>query len=201
VPHFVTCLSEEKDDLSQWRAYGGGENGYAIGFKAGHLWGCPNSMLARINYDSDLHRKLAQKAAEKALEFFLAGIEKFAPSDVAEWGREFLDAWNGAITMVAPLIKDSAFTKEKECRIVKGFVQDDLAHLKFVQKNSLMSRHLPIQPGPRPSSDAYRLPIAEVMVGPCRHPQISRTSVDTLLRQKGYGPNLVSISAVPLQAT
>jgi hypothetical protein len=29
---FVACLSEEADDLSQWRAYGRGEGGYAIGF-------------------------------------------------------------------------------------------------------------------------------------------------------------------------
>ena len=32
---FVACFSKEKDDLSQWRAYGGGENGFAIAFPAG----------------------------------------------------------------------------------------------------------------------------------------------------------------------
>jgi hypothetical protein len=31
---FVTCFSKEKHDLSQWRAYSGGENGYAIAFLA-----------------------------------------------------------------------------------------------------------------------------------------------------------------------
>ncbi|MFZ0799092.1 MAG: DUF2971 domain-containing protein [Terriglobales bacterium] len=199
VPHFVTCFSEVKDHLSQWRAYGGGENGYAIGFKAKDLWGCPNSMVARINYDCDLHRELARRAAEKALEFFLEGIRKFSPSDIIQWGREFLEAWNGAITMVAPLVKDPGFANEHECRIVKGFVQDDLTSLKFIQKSSLMSRHLPIQPGPRSATKTYQLPIAEVMVGPCRHREISRTSVDTLLRKKGYSSILVSISKVPFQ--
>ncbi|MGB6828967.1 MAG: DUF2971 domain-containing protein [Terracidiphilus sp.] len=61
--HFVSCFSEEKDDLSQWRAYGGGENGYAIGFLAADLCGIPNSMLVRVNYDSELHQALAKKAA------------------------------------------------------------------------------------------------------------------------------------------
>lgn len=37
--YFVTCFSEEEDDLSQWRAYCGGENGYAIGFRAAGLFG------------------------------------------------------------------------------------------------------------------------------------------------------------------
>ena len=32
--HFVTCFSEVEDDLSQWRGYGGGECGYALGFDA-----------------------------------------------------------------------------------------------------------------------------------------------------------------------
>src|SRR5258708_16380011 len=31
-PAFVACFSEQEDDLSQWRAYSGGEGGYAIRF-------------------------------------------------------------------------------------------------------------------------------------------------------------------------
>jgi len=30
--HFVACFSEVEDDLGQWRGYGGGQCGYAIGF-------------------------------------------------------------------------------------------------------------------------------------------------------------------------
>jgi len=200
VPYFVTCFSDEKDDLSQWRAYAGGENGYAIGFKARDLMGCKNCMLARINYDGNLHRELAQKAAAATVKFFHEGIKKYAPVDKTKWSGEFFEAWEPAITMAAPLVKDPAFAKESECRIVKGF-HNEIDQLKFIQKGSLMSRHLPIQPGVGTASGSYRLPIAEVMVGPCRHPQISRTSIDTLLRQKGYETGLVSISKIPFQIT
>ena len=31
---FVACFSEVEDDLGQWRGYGGGECGYAIGFQS-----------------------------------------------------------------------------------------------------------------------------------------------------------------------
>jgi hypothetical protein len=34
---FIGCLSTNGDDLSQWRAYGGGEGGYAIGFDTSTL--------------------------------------------------------------------------------------------------------------------------------------------------------------------
>jgi hypothetical protein len=198
---FVACFSEEENDLSQWRAYGGGENGYAIGFKAGDLWGCEYSMLVRICYDENLHRSLAQKAAEATVRFFREGLTKYAPVNEAKWGEEFLQAWDKAITMVAPLIKDPSFSKERECRIVKSISPGELAKLKFIQKGSLISRHLPLSPPLRNPSGPYRLPIAKVIVGPCRHREISRTSVDTLLRQMGYPPDLVSISKIPFQMT
>jgi hypothetical protein len=199
VPHFVACLSEEKDDLSQWRAYAGGENGYAIGFKAGDLRGCRHSIVARINYDNALHQTLANKVAEAMVLFFLEGIGKYAPADRARWGEEFLESWERSLTMLAPLVKDPAFIKERECRIVKGFRDDEFDQLKFIQKASLISRHLPLRPAEDAASSPYRLPIAEVMVGPCRRPEVSRTSVDTLLRQKGYPTGLVSISKIPFQ--
>jgi hypothetical protein len=57
-PFFVTCFSAEPDDLNQWRSYCGGENGYAIGFAAARLFGVPNSVLVKVNYDKDLHERL-----------------------------------------------------------------------------------------------------------------------------------------------
>ena len=122
APHFVACFSEEKDDLSQWRAYGGGEDGYAIAFRAGDLWGCPNSALVRVNYDSSQHCKMAQRAVEAMIEFFFDGLKKCnRDDDAVKFGEEFLPKWEEAITMIAPLLKDPGFNKERECRITKGF--------------------------------------------------------------------------------
>jgi hypothetical protein len=135
------------------------------------------------------------------VEFALDGLRKYAPRDPEKWGAEFLEAWEKAITLVAPLIKDPAFSNENECRITRGFVANDLERIRFVQKGSMMSRHLPLQPPGRMPTTPYRLPIAEIIVGPSRHPQTSRTSVDTLLRQKGYPTGMVSISKIPFQAT
>jgi hypothetical protein len=105
VPHYVTCFSVEKDDLSQWRAYGGGENGYAIGFRAADLWGCPNAILARINYDVSQHCGLAKQSARKMVELFIDGLRKCALVDVIEFGEQFLTEWEKAITLVAPVVK------------------------------------------------------------------------------------------------
>lgn len=135
------------------------------------------------------------------VELFIDGLRKCALADVIEFGEQFLTEWEKAITLVAPVVKNPAFSKERECRIVKGLMPDDLQTLKFIQKGSMMSRHLPLRPPGRNPANPYRLPIAEIMVGPCRHPQISRTSLDTLLRQKGFPSSLVSISMIPFQNT
>jgi hypothetical protein len=201
VAQLVTCFSEDRDDLSQWRGYGTGENGYAIGFKASDLWGIRNAVLARINYDSGLHATLAVRVVDAMMGFFLEGVQKYAPTDLMAFGKEFLGLWDEAIVIVAPLIKDPGFKKEQECRIVKGFFLDELSQLKFLQKATMMSRHLPLQPPTGNIYNPYRLPIAEVIVGPCRHPHVSRITVDTLLRQKGYPTGLVSISKIPFQST
>ena len=46
LPYLVSCFTTLEDDLSQWRSYGGGENGYAIGIKTKDLFGVPNSLEA-----------------------------------------------------------------------------------------------------------------------------------------------------------
>ena len=55
---FVACFSEDNDDLSQWRAYGGGEGGYAIGFNSLHLRKLGNQfmLLGKVEYDTTKHK-------------------------------------------------------------------------------------------------------------------------------------------------
>jgi Protein of unknown function (DUF2971) len=201
VGQFVTCFSEDRDDLSQWRGYGTGENGYAIGFKASDLWGILNTVLVRINYDSGLHAMLAARVVDAMLEFFAEAVQKYAPTDPMGFGEEFLGAWDAAIVVVAPVIKDHGFKKERECRLVKAFSLNEIPQLKFLQKATMMSRHLPLRPPSGNSLTPYRLPITEVIVGPCRHPHVSRISLATMLLQKGYPVRMVSMSKIPFQST
>jgi hypothetical protein len=201
MPYFVTCFSDIEDDLSQWRAYGGGENGYALGFRAKQLFGIPNSVVVRVAYDRDLHLDLARTAAKATIDFFLEGLEKQEHKDPAAWAEEFFPVWDSIITQVAPLVKDAGFSGEREYRIVKSFALEELPNLRFIQKNSLMSRHLPLQPPSGNFDGGYKLPLSRIVVGPCRFRQVSRISVDTLLRQKGYSTGLVATSKSPFQVT
>jgi hypothetical protein len=199
IPYFVTCFSLEGDDLNQWRSYCNGENGYAIGFKAGGLIGIPNSLLVRVNYDRDAHLRLVLKAAHATVRFFKDGIEKNRAESIVQWTKEFLEVWDDVITQIAPMIKDPSFLSEKEFRIVHQLTTDDARSLRVIQKETMMTRHLPLR---TPSIAVVpTLPIVGVRVGPCRHPAVTRISVDTALRQRGYGGGLVSSSSVPFRHT
>lgn len=197
---FVTCFSSERDDLSQWRAYGGGENGYALAFGAGGFFNHGTTIVVRVNYDRDLHKTLALKAAEATLKFFRAGLDGRAGEDISQWPSEFRMGWFGALNKLAPMVKDPAFKAENEYRIIHTFTRSETSQLRFRQKQSLMSMHLPLFFPPSTDVKSSLLPIVEVMVGPSRHKEVSRLSAQILLQQNGYiAP--VTMSAIPFQNT
>ncbi|MDQ6706607.1 MAG: DUF2971 domain-containing protein [Acidobacteriota bacterium] len=71
---FVTCFSTARDDLSQWRAYCGGENGYAIGFDVSGLLN--KKIVTPVSYDVDEHRNTASQLAVATMQFFREGLDK-----------------------------------------------------------------------------------------------------------------------------
>ena len=198
---FVTCFSTEEDDLSQWRAYCSGENSYAIGFRAGGLFGQSNSLVARVNYDRQQHKAVTERVVDATIQFYREGIEKERAASPSEWASEFLPNWGNWVGQLAPMVKDSSFSAEKEYRFVHQLQQHEVGRIRFRQRATLMARHLPVS-FPQPvRTRSPMLPIVKVQVGPTRHKSVTSIGVDTLLRQMGYGPNLVSVSEIPFQIT
>lgn len=195
LPYFVSCFSSLEDDLGQWKSYGGGENGYAIGVLTKDLFGTVNSLVGQVNYDPEIHMALAKETAEATIRFYKEGLA----AGIGDWDNVFLPAWDSALTQLAPLAKDPGFSAEKEVRVIHQLQDYEIAQLKVRQRKTMMSRHLPIR---FPSvGQTPRFPISKVIVGPCRHREITRISVDTLLRTHCYPSGLVASSARPYQET
>ena len=74
---YVACFSRKRDDLSQWRAYGGGENGYAVALQTQFLLS-QHSLVAAVSYDTGLHQVVAGEVAAGFVDFFLRGLRKRA---------------------------------------------------------------------------------------------------------------------------
>ncbi len=199
---WVTCFSAEKDDLSQWRAYGGGENGYAIGFAAEGISDA-DAQLIRVNYSRQDHEKAAMVVGEKLLDCLLEFARQIdldlGDPDLTQQMEGFLEEQLQDATGLAPMLKDPAFKNERECRLVCESYGWGERNLRFQQRQTLMSAHLPKRFTDK--HNAGHLPIREVVIGPCRHPGVSRMSVNELLWKNGYHGVRVSMSDVPFQLT
>jgi hypothetical protein len=196
-PTFVACLSAHKDDLSQWRAYSGGEGGYAIQFDAKKLRENAQKQgiyLVRVEYQSNNHGILLDDLLRYAENLFLACEGAANASSEDEWSREYVNFWLWNASFYAPLLKHPKFESEQEWRLVYNLAPDDVVRMQFRQRQSMMSRHIPLRL-------TKPLPITGVIVGPCRHPPLSRVSVGTLLQVAGYDPQAmkVELSEVPFR--
>jgi hypothetical protein len=194
IEYFVTCFSSLYDDLGQWRSYAGGENGYALGFRVGSLFGMNNSLVAKVNYNAVEHQELANQVAAATVRFYEEG-----PADHLTWDRAYLEAWDARLTSIAPMFKDPGFRLEQEVRIVHQLQESEYSDLKILQKKSMLSRHLPLRfplggPTHRP-----KLPLKEIMIGPCRHRRITQVSIGTLLKARGYSDVPITFSNLPYQ--
>jgi hypothetical protein len=96
---FVMCMSEAKDDLSQWRAYSGGENGVAIELCTPLL--APNTqcggLLVPVCYSEERQKALAAEIAKWTIQYFLDGMlirqRTGAEVDQQKWADSFLVGW------------------------------------------------------------------------------------------------------------
>ena len=194
---FVFSLSSSENDLSQWRAYSGGEGGYSIGLNTKKLvtyCAADKCLLAPVIYDQSEHEIVIKKIYVATMEFFHRGIQSRPIEEHDEWTIDFLNAWSGIAGYVAALMKHSAFKAEREVRIVRNLRSDERERLQFRQKQSMMTRHLPLK-------IECGLPIEMIYVGPCRNKDVSKISVGDLLRSRGINPDgRVICSDIPYQA-
>lgn len=124
-PVFVTSLSAAKNELSQWRAYGGGSGSFALGF---HVTSLLTAMgkntetrfnLYKCIYDESSSRALCQRFVEGLLEAFRA--QRAASRPGANDDQEMTGLVHEAVWLfdtLAPLIKHPDFIAEAEWRLV-----------------------------------------------------------------------------------
>ena len=199
LPIFVCCFSSVGDDLGQWRSYGGGENGYAIAIKPINLH-APNSVAVKVNYDDQKHSSLAEDVARDTVKFYMEGLT----AGIADWDEVFLQVWDLSLAKLAAVVKDPGFTQENEVRVIRLEYPADFQDIEFLQRKSLMSRHIPMTfpaGGRNKVTGKPMLPIEHIMIGPSRHKAVSGKSVESMLRKLGYRDGLVLRSERPYQET
>ena len=131
-------------DLSQWRAYGGGEGGAAIGLLPHHLikTDASNSPCVwPLSNCAEDQRKLAEKIASKTLQFLCEGLKRRPDADRQRWTHAFATAFGPHIVYLTPILKDPAFSQEEEWRLVCSLGTADTNKIEIKQRQALISRH------------------------------------------------------------
>jgi hypothetical protein len=195
LSNFVACLSEVEDDLGQWRGYGGGQCGYAIGFAGKDVLTAVErrkGLLAPMSYSPKLHAALVEDTVHMAQKYFLDGLVRPYITDIDKWAADFLYGFGNELDLFASTIKHPKFASEVERRIITWLRPDEFSALEFRQKQTLLARHLPID-----MTVNGRLRITGIYVGPGPSQRVSQVSVDALLKKYGYKDIPVKISDVP----
>jgi hypothetical protein len=148
---YVSCFTERYDDLSQWRAYGGGSvlERYCIGFDASVLASIfntrPGGRFAKVLY----HRTEQESRIQAVIERAVAFVEK---NEIAnENWPAVAEVVSDVIGWYLPEFKDNAYRHEAEWRIIRW--HDGLAHdaLSFETSRGLLRPFLPVPlPSPPP---------------------------------------------------
>lgn len=132
-PLFVFSLSSEKNQLSQWRAYGS----YAIEFDKELLLENVN-MLAPCIYDFNEKIKRSISKVEEAVTTIAKEMEKYEGS-LGPYG------YDSAIYLMydAATFKHDGFNEEKESRIIMP--ADDMINTKYRPRNGMLIPYIEIE--------------------------------------------------------
>ena len=99
--------------------------------------------------------------------------------------------WALLVAMFEPFIKHPKFSGEREWRLVYHFQDEAIPRMRYVQRNSMMTQHVPLRLMLKDGQP--RLPITGAVIGPSRYKEASKVSVADLLRTYSYSPNDVPV--------
>jgi hypothetical protein len=202
-PYGIACFSEHPDKLSQWRAYGRGEGGIAIGFDTVALVAQANrqsTTFGPVIYTETAKQKIVAECFDWMLSEYPDRARAFA-SDEEKKAHLGAWVWNWAFraSFIAPMVKNSGFEEEDEWRLVRRFALPGDAH--FIAKNSHLCPYLELHVGvTRPHPPAWpagdprrqrpmpaKLPIVELWFGPGRYQEHAHASCKAFLEHYDYG--------------
>lgn len=217
----VACfaISHDGDELTQWKGYGAGATGVAIGFKrdSSFFWNSRLATLGRVIYSDDWKNDLADRIGRYigfAARADISQKEKIVPAFGKELWHIYERVLCDLLMEISVFIKDSRFNQEGEVRYVHNrniqaydshSSTDEIVTInenRFRIKNDVIvhyfgSRDLDLHPllgGPMP------LPISEVVIGPkaARDP-LTKLGVEEFLRYYNYDEVKVRTSDIPFR--
>jgi len=192
----VCSFSEERDSLSQWRAYGASSSGFAIGFSGsfiGEVADRENWFFAPCIYDPRKQSELISALVQEVIEQNVAREKSSAKEEIRLPPGGNLNAY---LHRYAPILKGHSFREEKEWRLISRPLMCSSKAFEFRAGNSMLIPYYKLRLGADPAA----LKIKEVVVGPTPHPHQSAMSARSFLVRHSLRDVEVVPSAVPYRS-
>ena len=198
---FILSFSERGDQLSQWRAYCPGGNGYSLGFdQSNDLFASAHQHsfnLIRCEYDPPKQRKLCKFLIESFLEETGRTPDAPTKSDFPERVKSLLQRyeWGYALAMVTSSLKHHGFNEEKEWRLVSQYPEEALYGVAF-------------RPGRFGVTPYFKLPLQvkegtqrleQVVIGPTANRAAAKAALVILLEKYETEAKTIRLSGTPLR--
>jgi hypothetical protein len=184
---FITCFCQDGDLLSQWRGYSRHGQGLSVAFDP--------VVLHRIKYVF-VHNVLYEP--KRQLEFMSNCVRQIADSflefkvnlDDPEVLRELV-GYTASLDRYCALMKDAAFSEERESRIViGGFHTRGKLDVLFRERNNLIVPYVNVR-----VEESWESVIKEVIVGPGPEPDLRAANLRHFLDLQGLSNVVVRASA------
>jgi len=175
----VCSFSEKRDVLSQWRAYGG-RSGVSIGFNSSNLLAQADQqefIVAQCIYDEEQQKILISQLIDETLSVdFNTSSGYMDPDRPNTYVVLSTDGgFHLSLAKLAPFIKNNAFHEEKEWRLISmGGIS--VHNMTFRSGSSMIIPSFDFRLG-----DDKKAYISDIIVGPTPHPDLSRSSILSLL--------------------
>jgi hypothetical protein len=198
---FVLSFSERGDQLSQWRAYCPGGNGYSLGFdQSNDLFASAQQHsfnLIRCEYDPHKQRRLCKYLIETFVEEAQKAADAPEESGLPERLKLFFGRyeWSYALAMVTSSLKHHGFNEEKEWRLVSQYPGDALYGVAFRSGRFGVTPYfeLPLQM----NNGVRRL--EEVIIGPTANRAAAKAALTILLEKYDTEATSIKVSGTPLR--
>jgi hypothetical protein len=191
---FVCSFSEEDDLLSQWRSYCPGGIGFSLGFKLTKLKECVKQQKFTIM--PCCYNKAEQK--EKINKCINETSLRFRNENEPDWQSLSFELIIEFIKL-APTFKHPKFQEENEWRIIAELYPPTALPNKYYELFKFRPGQSMIVPYIEISlpKGEENLIIDKIVVGPTHEPQLSKGSVETLLRAKNVEFGEIQCSTIP----
>ena len=216
---FVFSLSEKGNDLSQWRGYCPDTGGFCIEFDREKLFNIVEKKehleIKECSYmTNEMIRERLDSLLTKSTYTTLEGEQlvehNYKDVDVSEINKILYDFLTNRMLNLndisridnilnelikeCPFWKDKSFQDEKECRIIYRY-EGEGKDIKFDEGKSMIKPYYEIE-----FKGDDKLPISKIIVGPTPHPELSKLSVESLLKSEKYEGVEVEISKIPYRS-